>query len=313
MSSPLRLRLGATRLAASRGAASQLRPLCSAASSGLHAALERHKIPPRAVPDGADAHAVLRQLRLLETLGVPNVARTVQRDPSVLTRDATAVANQHVEYLLSLGIPHVGPMIEAAPQLLSCDLTHDLHRKVTILQALGVRKIGPWLYKNRGRLVSMDVERDLRPSIEFLQSLPGCEVHKVLEGLPKDVFGKGRREQMEKRVSYLTNVVGVDHAFVGRMLSKLPTVLTMSIKNMIAPKVRCRRQRCARSRHAAVGARRDDVGLATPSAIMTCVPARARFHRSSAAGGVAELDRDLGRAPVDRPPPVNPQPAHRDT
>ena len=123
----MRLAAGASRLAAPRGAAAHVRPLCAAASSGLHAALERHNIPPSAVPDGADAQAVLRQLRLLETLGVPDMARTVERDPSVLTHDTKVLANSHLEYLLSLGIPHMGPMIETAPKLLSqlCEI-HDV-------------------------------------------------------------------------------------------------------------------------------------------------------------------------------------------
>ena len=99
----------------------------------------------------------------------------------------------------------MGPMIEKVPQLLSCDLTHDFHRKVAILKALGIRKIGPWLYKNRGRVVTMDVDTDMRP-VEYLQSVKSLQVHKVLETLPIGVFGAGKKEMMEKRVNYLSEV-----------------------------------------------------------------------------------------------------------
>ena len=122
------------------------RSISAAASSALDTALQRHNIPLDSVPAGADESVVLRQLRFLETIGVPDVARTVQRDPSVLTLDTDAIAGKQLQYLFSLGISRVGPMITEAPQLLSCDLTQDLHKKVSILQALGVQKIGPVSY-----------------------------------------------------------------------------------------------------------------------------------------------------------------------
>ena len=57
--------------------------------------LERHSIPQEAVPADADAHAVLRQLRFLETLGVSDMAGTVARDPTVLTQDTEKLATTH--------------------------------------------------------------------------------------------------------------------------------------------------------------------------------------------------------------------------
>lgn len=209
----------------------------SAASSGLHAALDRHKISPDVVPSGADAHAVLRQLRLLETLGVPDVARAVARDPALLTHDTKALVGRHLEYLLSLGIPRVGPMIESSPQLLSCDLTDNLHRKVSILQALGVKRVGPWLYKNRGRIVGMDVDADMRPPVEYLQSIEGLQVHRVLEALPTHVFGRNTVEHMERRVTYLRDEAGVGAERVGTLVSRWPLVLTLSVEGSLKPKV----------------------------------------------------------------------------
>ena len=220
--------------------------LCTAASnSGLQTVLERHSIPPDAVPADADAHAVLRQLRFLETLGVSDMAGTVARDPTVLTQDTEKLAGRHIEYMLSLGIPKMGPMIEKVPQLLSCDLTHDFHRKVAILKALGIRKIGPWLYKNRGRVVTMDVDTDMRPPVEYLQSVKSLQVHKVLETLPIGVFGAGKKEMMEKRVNYLSEDLGVGVNRVGKMISRWPYVLTMSQTETIEPKVRAQRIRVA--------------------------------------------------------------------
>ena len=220
-----------------RRSALAARPLCGAASSELHVALERHKIPPDAVPPSADAESVLRQLRFLEMLEVPDIARAVKRDPAVLTLSTQEVATKHLDYLLSLGITRVGPMIEASPSLLSCDLTRDLHRKVTILQALGVKKIGSWLFRNRGRIVAMDVDADLRPPVEFLQSVHQMEVNKVIEALPNGVFGAGVRDKMEKRVRYLSEEIGVGERRVGRMVSRWPFVLTMSLRGSIQPKV----------------------------------------------------------------------------
>jgi len=168
---------------------------------------------------------------------VSDLALAVSRDKSLLTHDAEAVVSRHLEYLLSLGIPKVGPMIQSVPQLLSCDLTHDLHRKVTILQALGVRKIGHWLYKNRGRVVTMDIETEMRPPVDFLRSVPNLKIERVLETLPAGVFGKTRRAQMEARVRYLSEDLGVGAHRVGKMISRWPYVLTMSRTGTIQPKV----------------------------------------------------------------------------
>lgn len=213
------------------------RSLCAAASSGLQSALERHNIPLESVPADGNTENMLRQLRFLETLGVPDMARMVHRDSSVLTLNTDDVAARHLEYLLSLGITRVGPMIQETPQLLSCDLTLDLHRKVTILQALGVKKIGPWLYKNRGHLVNMDVDSDIRPPIEFLRTIKGCHINKVVEILPRAVFRKGQAARFEKRVAYLREELGVGENRLGSMLSRWPYILTMSMDNTIKPKV----------------------------------------------------------------------------
>ena len=216
------------------------RQLCAGASSGLDAALSRLSISPDAVPPSADPKAVLRQLRFLEVLGVPDVAAAVARDPSVLSHNAERLASRHVDYLLSLGIARVGPMIEAVPQLLSCDLTHDLHRKVSIVQALGVKKIGTWLYKNRGRVATMDVDEDLRPPIEYLRTIPQLQVHKVLEALPHGVFGKGKAEELEARVAYLTEELILADDLLGKMISRSPFVLTMSLEGLKAKVTRTR-------------------------------------------------------------------------
>ena len=221
------------------------RALCSAATSGLHAALERHRLPPDVVPAGTDTQTALRQLRLLEALGVPDVERAVRRDPTVLTHDTKSIAGRHLEYLLSLGVTKIGPMIEATPQMLSCDLNRDLYRKVAILQALGVKKIASWMQKNKGRICVMDVDTDMRPPIEFLQSVPGLHVHKVLETLPRGIFGAKNAERLEARVAELAELTGVDaddEAF-GRMVSRWPQMLTAHLEDTVKPKVRRRRHR----------------------------------------------------------------------
>jgi hypothetical protein len=136
-------------------------------------------------------------------------------------------------------------MIERAPQLLSCDLTQDLERKVAILRALGLRNVGAWMYKNRGRIVTTDIETEMRPPVEYLRSIKHLQLHRVLAALPAVIFGPRSREILEQRVRYLADELGVGDNRVGKLINRSPSVLTMSRTGTIEPKVRACVRRCA--------------------------------------------------------------------
>ena len=86
-----------------------------------------------------------------------------------------------------------------------------------------------------------DVEKDLRPTIEYLRSLKYCKVHRVREHLPAAVFAPGNPGRMMERVNYLSETLGVGANRVGIMITRWPNVLTMSQSDTIDPKARARR------------------------------------------------------------------------
>lgn len=211
------------------------RPLSSTApASSLSHLLEQHGLPPTAVPPAADAAAIERQLRFLKVLGVPDVARAVERDAQLLERDPRESV-PHIEYLLGLGIADLGPIVGRCPQLLSCDITNDLHRKVAILQAIGVRQTGRFV-ASCPNFAILDVEADMRPPIEYLRSIPGLDVGKVVNFLPSVVF-RGQPVGFETTMAYLVEEAGVPRKRLGQLINRWPQVLSCSLEAAIKPKV----------------------------------------------------------------------------
>ena len=70
-----------------------------------------------------------------------------------------------------------------APDLLGCSVRRDLGLKVAILQSLGVRDIARYLSRNP-RLVSIDIERQMRPAVELLSSIPELEAPQAASTRP---------------------------------------------------------------------------------------------------------------------------------
>ena len=207
-------------------------------------------LPPETLPAGVDQGTLSARVRFLETLGVQDVPSMVQKDPKVLTHDLLKVAAPRLEYLLSLGVDGIGTMVSKAPELLCCDITHELHRRVAILQALGVRNIPRWLQVNP-HILDLDVDRDMRPAAEFLRSIENVPVGKVVEALPRGVFG--RTEALKERVRYLHEDLGIQPMWkVGMIIKRNPNVLlikqeTMQQKVGAAPLPRRSRTAPARS------------------------------------------------------------------
>lgn len=201
--------------------------------TALGEVLEQYKVPAASVSEDSDPAAVARQLRFLTAIGVPDVGKTVEKHPRVLSYDPATVAAPRLEYLLSLGCTDIGSMVGKCPQLLAVDIEGNLHPKVSILRSLGVGKIAAWLRKNP-YFVKLDLERDMRPTIELLRSYPSLRLGHVVENAATMVFKKPAT--LKQRLDYYETELGIPDC--GRLVSKHPALLSYAVETNVKPKAR---------------------------------------------------------------------------
>ena len=168
----------------------------------------------------------------------PNdIPQVLERYPEVLGFKLEGTMSTSVAYLVGIGVARreIGGVLTRYPEILGMRVGRVIKPFVEYLESLGIPRLAvATLIQKRPRILGFGLEKRVKPNVESLLEFHVREASlaSVVAQYP-EIIGLDLKTKLHSQQSLLKSVIGLDHEDFGRIVEKMPQVVSLNKTPMI--------------------------------------------------------------------------------
>ncbi|XP_061339200.1 transcription termination factor MTERF4, chloroplastic [Gastrolobium bilobum] len=168
----------------------------------------------------------------------PNdIPRVLERYPEVLGFKLEGTMSTSVAYLVGIGVGRreIGGVLTRYPEILGMRVARIIKPFVDYLENLGIPRLATArLIEKRPYILGFGLEEKVKPNVKYLEefNVRRISLPSIIAQYP-DIIGADLKPKLINRRSLLNSVLDLNHEDFGRIVEKMPQVVSLSNEPML--------------------------------------------------------------------------------